>query len=540
MKILLMITMALTTAVTATAGEISVIPQPVTLTRAEGGFLLRPDTKLDAPAPLERLAAQLRDDLGAATGFSLPSGKRGSNVIVLKLDPGLKSIGSEGYRLSVTPKKIEISSSRPNGIFYGIQTLRQLLPSAIYRKAPVQGTPWQIPAVTVEDYPRFSWRGGHLDVGRHFMPKEFLFKYVDLLALHKLNVFHLHLTEDQGWRIEIKKYPRLTEIGAWRKDTMLKNEPAVFEGKPHGGFYTQEDLRELVAYARDRFVNIVPEIEMPGHSQAAVAAYPQLGNTGEPLEVATRWGVIEHVYSPEDATIAFLKDVLTEVMAIFPSEFIHVGGDEVPKKQWKESARAQARIKELGLKTEEELQSWFIRQIDTFLASKGRRLVGWDEILEGGLAPGATVMSWRGEKGGIEAAKQGHDVVMTPTGFTYFDYYQAKDRAAEPPAIGGFLPLDRVYGFEPIPGELTGTEVKRVLGAQFQIWTEYIPDPKQAEYMAYPRACALSEVVWSPRAARNLEDFMRRLPAHLERLKILDVNFRKPEFSTPPASARNH
>jgi hexosaminidase len=524
----LMISLALFVVVPASAGEISLIPQPVKLTRTEGFFILRPDTRIEAPPTLERVAARLRESLGAATGFPLPTAKRGSNVIVIKLDPALKSLGSEGYRLTVTEKKVVIVGSEPSGVFYAIQTLRQLLPPAIYRRAPVRAESWQIPAVTIEDYPRFSWRGGHLDVGRHFMPKEFLFKYVDLLALHKMNVFHLHLTEDQGWRIEIKKYPRLTEVGAYRKDSMLKYDPPAFEGKPHGGFYTQEDLRELVAYARDRFVTVVPEIEMPGHSQAAVAAYPEFGNTGEPLEVATRWGVIEHVFNPEDATIAFLKDVLTEVMDIFPSQFIHVGGDEVPKKQWKESARAQARLKELGLKGEDELQSWFIRQIDTFLASKGRRLVGWDEILEGGLAPGATVMSWRGEKGGIEAAKQGHDVVMTPTGFTYFDYYQSKDRATEPPAIGGFLPLDKVYSYDPIPKELAGADSKKVLGAQFQVWTEYIPDPKQAEYMAYPRACALSEVVWSPLSAKNFDDFMGRLVVHLERLKVLDVRYRKP------------
>ena len=525
---ILMIALVLYSAGPASTGEISLIPRPVKVTRTEGFFILSPDTRIEAPPGLERVAARLRESLGAATGFPLPAAKRGSNVIVLKLDPGLKSLGSDGYRLTVTEKKVVIAGSEPNGVFYAIQTLRQLLPPAIYRRAPVNGELWRIPAVTIEDYPRFSWRGGHLDVGRHFLPKEFLFKYVDLLALHKMNVFHLHLTEDQGWRIEIKKFPRLTEVGAYRKDSMLKSNPPVFEGRPHGGFYTQEDLRELVAYARDRFVTVVPEIEMPGHSQAAVAAYPQLGNTGEQLEVATRWGVIENVYNAEESTIDFLKDVLTEVMDIFPSKFIHIGGDEVPKKQWKESPRAQARIKELGLRGEDELQSWIVRQIDTFLAAKGRRLVGWDEILEGGLASGATVMSWRGEKGGIEAAKQGHDVVMTPTDFTYFDYYQSQDRAMEPRAIGGFLPLDKVYSYDPVPKELAGADSKKVLGAQFQVWTEYIPDPKQAEYMAYPRACALSEVVWSPLSAKNLDDFMGRLPVHLERLKILDVNFRKP------------
>ena len=518
----------LSTGVAVRAQDIAVIPGPVKLAKSSGVFTIRTDTRIVAAQSLEKLSQQLRDGLGPATGYVLKTASRGSSdAIVLKLEPKLLALGKEGYRLSVTPERVEISAPEQAGIFYGIQTLRQLLPAAVYRKAPVRGVAWQIAAVEIEDYPRFSWRGGHLDVGRHFMPKEFLLKYIDLLALHKMNVFHLHLTEDQGWRIEIMKYPRLTETGAWRKDSMLMVDPPTYEGKPHGGFYTQDDLREVVAYAGDRFINVVPEIEMPGHSQAAIAAYPELGNTGEQLEVCTRWGVIENVFNPEDSTIRFLQDVLTEVMDIFPSRFIHVGGDEVPKKQWKENARAQARIKELSLKTEDELQSWFIKQIDSFLTAKGRRLVGWDEILEGGLAPGATVMSWRGEKGAIEAARHGHDVVMTPASHTYFDYYQSRERNKEPPAIGGFLPLDRVYSYEPVPADLKGDETKRVLGSQFQVWTEYIPDAKQAEYMAFPRACALSEVLWSPAAKRDFDGFMNRLPVHLERLKILDVNYRK-------------
>ncbi len=514
----------------AHAQGISVIPEPVRLTKVKGVFLLRSETRIVANADLEPLAVQLRNSIGPATGYPLSLAHSGrSNVIEMKLDPKLKRLGKEGYRLSVTAKKVAIRAPELNGIFYGIQTLRQLLPTSIYRKGTVRNIRWEIPAVEIEDHPRFSWRGGHLDVGRHFMPKEFLFKYIDLLALHKFNVFHLHLTEDQGWRIEIKKYPRLTEVGAWRKDSMLTTKPPTYEGKPHGGFYTQEDLREIVAYAQQRFITVVPEIEMPGHSQAAIAAYPELGNLGSQLEVCTDWGVIEHVFNVEDGTIRFLQDVLTEVMDIFPSPFIHVGGDEVPKKEWKESARAQDRIKELGLKNEEELQSWFIKQMDNFLASKGRRLIGWDEILEGGVAPGAAVMSWRGEKGGIEAAQMGHDVVMTPTGYTYFDYYQSRNRVGEPQALGNFLPLDRVYSYNPVPAALKATESGRILGAQFQLWTEYIPDPKQAEYMMFPRACALSEVVWSPAQKRNLSEFMNRLSVHLQRLKILDVNYRNPK-----------
>jgi len=522
----------------AGAQDIALVPAPVRLTRSEGFFTLRPDTRIAAGRDLEALGERLRCELASATGYRLPMTRSGgSNAIELRLDPSLAKLGAEGYRLSVTPRKVEIRAPRPNGIFYGIQTLRQLMPASVYRRAPLRGAAWRIPAVQIEDYPRFSWRGGHLDVGRHFMPKEFLLKYIDLLALHKMNVFHLHLTEDQGWRIEIRKYPRLTEVGAWRKDTMLTVNPPTFSGKPHGGYYTQDDLREIVAYAAERFVTVMPEIEMPGHSQAAIAAYPELGNTGEPLEVWTRWGVSENVYNVEDATIRFLQDVLAEVLEIFPGRFIHIGGDEVPKKQWKESARAQARIKELGLKDEDELQSWFVRQMDEFLAARGRRLVGWDEILEGGLAPGATVMSWRGEKGGIAAARMGHDVVMAPVAFTYFNLYQSQNRDAEPPAFPDFVPLEKAYAYEPVPAALNPDEARRVLGAQFQLWTEYIPDPKLAEYMAYPRACALSEVVWSPAEKKDFADFKARLAVHLERLKALDVNYRRPDGERQPGRA---
>jgi len=512
----------------AGAQDLAIIPAPVKITRASGAFLLRPDTRIVAPGSLEPLGMQLQDYLRPATGLPLRVvGRGGSNTIQLKLDPKIRALGKEGYRLSANSKRIEIRAPQPDGLFYGIQTLRQLLPPSIFRLGRVARVKWEVPEVEIEDYPRFQWRGGHLDVGRHFMPKEFLFKYIDLLALHKMNVFHLHLTEDQGWRIEIRKYPKLTEVGAWRKDDMLTYDPPTYSGRPHGGCYSQDDLREVVAYARARFVTVVPEIEMPGHSQAAIAAYAELGNTGVPIEVATRWGVIENVFNVEDDTIRFLQGVLTEVMDIFPSPFIHIGGDEAPKKQWQESPRAQARIQELGLKDEDELQSWFIKQMDTFLASRGRRLIGWDEILEGGLAPGAAVMSWRGEKGGIAAAKEGHDVIMAPNSHTYFDYYQSRDRESEPRAIGGFLPLEKVYGYEPIPGALTPEEAKHVLGAQFQVWTEYIPNAKQAEYMAYPRACALSEVVWSPGGRKDFAGFTQRLATHLERLRILDVNYRR-------------
>jgi hexosaminidase len=396
------------------------------------------------------------------------------------------------------------------------------------------GAVWDLPVVHIEDQPRFGWRGAMLDTCRHFMPKDFVLEFIDLLALHKLNSFHWHLTDDQGWRIEIKKYPRLTQVGAWRKETRLGHEGRTqhgFDKQPHGGFYTQREIREVVEYARQRHITIVPEIEMPGHAQAAIAAYPELGVKGEPLEVWTRWGVNANIFNPNEKTILFMQDVLSEVIKLFPGTFVHVGGDEAIKDQWKASPEVQARIKELGLKDEHEMQSYFIGRMDKFLTSKGRRLIGWDEILEGGLAPGATVMSWRGVKGGIAAAQAGHDVVMAPTTFTYLDYYQSQE-PGELPAIGGFLPLETVYSFEPIPNELTPEQSSHVLGAQAQIWTEYLPTPGHVEYMAFPRLLALSEVTWAAKDRKNYPDFLARLAVHEERLKLLNVNFKptkKPE-----------
>lgn len=510
------------------AAPVSLVPMPNSVVNKPGYFVLSHSTRVYAPEELSSVGDLLRSYLSPGTGLELPIASRPiAGAIELRLDPSLSRLGPEGYKLSVTPNGARIASLTPAGVFYGVQTFRQLLSADSFRKAPIGRRTWAAPCVEIEDKPRFSWRGGHIDVGRHFMPKEFLLKFVDLLAMHKLNVMHLHLTEDQGWRVEIKRYPRLTQIGAWRKDTMLTYSPPTFTGKPHGGFYTQDDLRELVAYAAKRFITVVPEIEMPGHAQAAIAAYPELGNTGAQLEIATKWGVMESVFNVEDSTIQFLQNVLDEVMAIFPSTFIHIGGDECPKKEWKESAKAQAKMKMLGLKDEHELQSWFIKQMDAFLVSRGRRLVGWDEILEGGLAPGATVMSWRGMAGGVEAARLGHDVVMAPTDFTYFDYYQSSDRAKEPHAIGGHLPIEKVYTFEPVPSELTDAQAKRILGAQFQLWSEYIPNPKHMEYMMFPRACALAEVVWSSKESRDSKRFFATLPFHLERLGNLDVNFRR-------------
>lgn len=508
----------------------AIIPAPVQLRTGEGSFTLSASTKLVLSGDSAGAARLLRGYLAPATGLRL-SGTRtaGKDTIELRTDAALgKRLGREAYRLSVDGNRVVLTGGSATGLFYGVQTLRQLLPSDTLGSKRSSATSWEIPAVEIEDYPRFQWRGAHMDVGRHFMPKESVKKFIDVMAFHKLNVFHWHLTEDQGWRIEIKRYPKLTEVGAWRKDTMLVyGNPGKFSGEPHGGFYTQDDIREVVKYAQERHITIVPEIEMPGHSQAAIAAYPELGNLDTPLEVATRWGVIENVFNVKDETIQFLKNVLDEVMELFPGEFIHIGGDECPKVQWKQSAFAQEKMRRLGLKDEHELQSWFIKQMDAHIASKGRRMIGWSEILEGGLAPGAALMVWLGNEGAETAVKSGHDVVMAQTTHLYFDYYQSQDRTKEPHAIGGFVPLEKVYQYEPILPSFTAEQTKHVLGAQFQLWTEYIRDPKHLEYMAYPRGCALSEVVWSPKASRNYGDFRSRLEVHAERLSALDVNFRK-------------
>ncbi len=519
-----------------------IIPAPRHIQPGPGELRLDRTTRImlsdPASAELRALAELLAAPLRAASGLPLPvsqepAGDHMPHAIAIRLTPGAPSALPESYRLVVTGRGAILSAPTTAGLFRGLQTLRQLLPPEIERaerSLPVTPSRWAIPAVEIEDAPRFAYRGLLLDVARWFYPPEFLEKVIDLLALYKLNTLHLHLTDDQGWRLEIKKYPLLTRVGAWRKETILGQhfDPYVGDGRPHGGFYTQEQMREIVAYAAARHITIIPEIEMPGHARAALAAYPELSCTGGPFEVSTRWGVHQDIFCPSERTFGFLEDVLVEVMQLFPGRYIHVGGDEVPKDEWKESPVAQEVIRREGLADEEQLQSYFIRRIEGFLLAHGRRLIGWDEILEGGLAPEATVMSWRGVAGGIEAARQGHDVIMTPTDHAYFDYYQG-DPAAEPLAIGGFLPLDTVYAFEPVSKELTPTQAAHVLGAQGSVWTEYIPTPARAEYMILPRLLALSEVLWSPREARSWGRFVARLPAHFARLDALGVEYRVPE-----------
>ena len=508
----------------------NIIPMPVRIEPLEGSFVLTADSVIVAgPGTLEK-AEQLAAFLRPATGFALPMLEESSGVpaIYLMLDDRLKGLGVEGYELEVLSSGVKLRASSLAGLFYAGQSLRQLLPIEIFSDPRVEKV-WQVNAVSISDQPRFGWRGVHLDCCRHFMPLEFVFKLLDLMALHKLNTFHWHLTEDQGWRLEIKKYPKLTEVGAWRAQTIIghgyQTDPK-FDGKPHGGFYTQDQARAVVKYAAELHITVVPEIELPGHAQAAIAAYPELGNTGAQLKVGERWGIIEHVLNPNESTMQFLQDVFSEVLEIFPGTYIHVGGDECPKNEWKASPVAQARMQELGLHDEHELQSYFIRRMDAFLTARGRKLIGWDEILEGGLSPNATVHSWRGEEGGIEAARQGHDVVMAPQSHVYFDHYQAADQAREPLAIGGHSPLEKVYGYEPIPAQLSSQEAKHVLGSQAQMWTEYVPTVSHAEYMLFPRLCALCEVLWTPANRKDFVGFSGRLLPHLERLSLKNVNFR--------------
>jgi hexosaminidase len=518
---------------------LAIIPAPAAMRPLPGGLEgwtdLGMDISIESYGTLGPLAAYADSLLVASLGIPpAPARARDTRdqprkVMVLLLDSAVAGGHPEGYRLTVTSQGITLASAGPAGVFYGLQTLRQLLPPPS-PDGSAGPRPWFIPAVDIEDRPRFRWRGLHLDVGRHFQPAGFIKRYIDLLAAAKLNTFHWHLTEDQGWRIEIERYPRLTEVGAWRKESVLRRNlrPYVGDGVPHGGFYTQDEIREVVAHAASRFVTVVPEIEMPGHSLAALAAYPELACTPGPFEVGTTWGVFEDIYCPKEETFTFLEGVLDEVLALFPSVFIHVGGDEAPKARWKASAVAQGVIRREGLKDEHELQSWFIQRMERYLAARGRRLIGWDEILEGGLPEGATVMSWRGTSGGIAAAEAGHDVVMTPTSHLYFDYYQGNP-AGEPLAIGGDLPLEKVYAFEPVPPELDSTAARHVLGAQGNVWTEYLKTPAAVEYMAWPRALALAEVTWSARPRRDWDDFVRRLPTSLAWLRAWGVEYRVPK-----------
>ncbi|MEE2877055.1 MAG: beta-N-acetylhexosaminidase, partial [Candidatus Neomarinimicrobiota bacterium] len=464
---------------------LGLVPLPQKIEVRNGSFQFGQETTilLDATVPEAKYVIDyLSDHLKKRYDVELRR-TESSGQLHFKLTGESEDLEEEDYRLEVSSSGISLSAANPAGLFYGSVTLLQLLD-----EGERLGRSGSVPAVKITDSPRFSWRGMHLDVGRHFFPVDFVKRYIDLIAMHKMNRFHWHLTEDHGWRIEIKKYPKLTEIGAWRSESLVghyTDEPRRYDGIRYGGFYTQDEIREVVEYAAERFITVVPEIEMPGHSVAALAAYPELACTDGPFEVEKLWGVHDDVYcAGKEVTFEFLQDVLTEVMALFPSTYIHIGGDECPKTRWKAHDLDQKRMKEENLKDEHELQSYFVKRIERFLSSHDRRLVGWDEILEGGLPPAATVMSWRGYQGGIEAANSGHDVIMTPTSYCYFDYYQSKDKESEPLAIGGFLPLSKVYQFEPIPPEIDPEKAHHILGGQGNVWTEYIKTEDQVEYMA--------------------------------------------------------
>ncbi|MBB5997285.1 beta-N-acetylhexosaminidase [Streptomonospora salina] len=503
----------------------SLVPRPAELSTGDyDGLVLTPSTRIDADHASRGTEAWLRTELGAATGLPLQRGDGQNAQIRLSVDPKA-GLGGEGYRLIVDAAGALVVGNDPAGVFYGAQTLRQLLPAAAYRRAPADpAARWTLPSVRITDRPRFGWRGCMLDVARHFMPKHDVLRFVDLLAMHKLNVLHLHLTEDQGWRVEIKRYPRLTDTASWRTESQVgADSPPAFDGRPHGGFYTQDDIREIVAYAAARHITVVPEIDVPGHSQAAIAAYPELGE-GEPVGVARHWGIIDNVLNVSDTTLEFYRGVFDELLDLFPSPYVCVGGDECPKEQWRRSETAQRRIREEGLADEDELQSWFIRQFDTYLADRGRRLLGWDEILEGGLAPGATVMSWRGTEGGVAAAQAGHDVVMCPTGTSYLDYRQSADDG-EPVPVGTVLSAADVYTAERVPAELSDEEAERVLGVQVNIWSEHLDSPRTVDYMAFPRLSAFAEAAWS-HGTRDYTEFQPRLERHLKRLDACGVEYR--------------
>ena len=511
--------------------EVQIIPLPSSMTNMEGTFAISSGTKIlinsDSPE-MHKVTANLcryLENFYEIKNKITFSGATEKNSIFIKLNTRL-SISKEAYNLTVSPKGIMLEAPSPNGLFYGIQTMLQLMPPIKQKLSEVV-----LPAVEIKDTPRFAWRGLHLDVGRHFMPKEFVLKYLDYMALHKFNTFHWHLTEDQGWRVEIKKYPKLTEVGSIRKETLVGHYGSKsYDGTPVGGFYTQEDIKEVVAYAADRFITVVPEIEMPGHSLGALTAYPELGCTGGPYEVATTWGVFDDVYcAGKEETYTFLQDVLTELIPLFPGEYFHIGGDECPKTRWQKCPVCKQKMKDEGLRSEHELQSYFVQRMEKFLNANGKKLIGWDEILEGGLAPNAAVMSWRGEQGGIAAAKQHHNVVMTPGDYCYLDHYQA-DPKTEPLAIGGFLSLKKIYSYEPVPASLTEDESKYVLGAQGNVWTEYMKSPEQVEYMVYPRAAALAEVVWSPKGPKDFDNFKSRLVKLTKLYDLLGINYCKAEF----------
>ena len=515
------------------ADTVSIIPQPRYVQMDEGTFRIDKDTKIFLDEPVEeymRIVGFLNERLLAAAGFSLEitDEMTADGNVIFFMNAGLPS---EAYGIHVEPNRIVIDYGDGAGAFYALQTIFQLLPEEIFADSRQRGVKWEIPCLAMEDAPRFKYRGMHLDVCLHYFDVDFLKKYIDIMALHKVNRFHWHLTEDQGWRLEIKKYPLLTEKGQWRKETVVGSlNSGVYDGTPYGGYYSQEQVRDLVQYAAERYVTIIPEIELPGHALAAIACYPELScGLEDHYETATKWGVFKQVYCPKETTFEFLEDVFDEVFELFPSEVVHIGGDECPKASWKACPHCQALIRKLGLKDEYELQSWFVTRMEKYINSKGREIIGWDEILQGGLAPNAKVMSWLGEEGGIQAARQHHEVVMAPHQKYYLDYWQA-DPDSEPLAMGGPTTLKTMYEYEPVPEVLTPEEARYIIGVEGCVWTEYMDSPERVEYMAWPRMCAIAETGWT-QTGKDWDGFTRRLETHLGRLDRLDVGYCKAFFN---------
>lgn len=527
----------------AVVNEYNIIPLPNQMVTKDGRFELSKDVEVftaSCTPEVQEIADSMIDRIKMVSGIQLQQTYKtpeGPSINFVMQD----SMPKEGYKLSVTPEKITITASQPNGFFYGVQSLYQLLPPAIYGKEKVKDANWSVPAVEIEDAPRFSYRGMHLDVSRHFASTDYIYKYIDMLAMHKMNTFHFHLTDDQGWRIEIKKYPKLTEIGSKRKETLIDyyfvNYPQVFDGKEHGGYYTQDQIKDIVEYAASKYITVVPEIEMPGHAIAALAAYPELScNPDTTYAVTGTWGVFEEVFCPSDTTFKFLEGVLDEVMELFPSPYIHIGGDECPKTAWEKSAFCQSLIKKLGLKDdttpnaidgrkhtkEEKLQSYFVTRMEKYLNSKGRNIIGWDEILEGGLAPNATVMSWRGVEGGMNAAKAGHNAIMTPNPYAYLDHYQEEPEIA-PTTIGGYNTLKKTYSYNPVPDDADELAKKHIIGVQGNVWTEYMQNDERRDYQAFPRAIALAETGWTLNKNKNWNNFCQRMVEEFQRMDVMNV-----------------
>lgn len=521
--------------------DYQIVPLPKEIKEGTTGntpFVLMQSTRIVYPKhnkQMQRNAEFLSEYVKDVTGYGLKIGTRKIKSPAISLTLGLQSSNPEAYSINISEAGIQIQGASEAGVFYGIQALRKSMPIGKYAQI-------EFPSVEINDYPEFGYRGALLDISRHFFTKEEVKEYIDMMALHNMNRFHWHLTDDQGWRIEIKKYPELTSIGSQRKESQngyYENHERVlkFDGVPHGGFFTQDDIKEVVAYAAERYITIIPEIDLPGHMVSALASYPELGCTGGPYNVWTHWGISEDVLcAGNEKTYQFLTDVFDEIMELFPSTYIHIGGDECPKTRWAQCPKCQAKIKAEGIKSddkhtkEEYLQSYVMKYMSDYLSEHGRKIIGWDEILEGEAAPGATIMSWRGEAGGIEAARLGHDVIMVPNNYLYLDYYQSKDYESEPYyAIGGYNPVDKIYNYNPLPASLNETEKAHIIGVQANLWTEYIKDFKQVEYMILPRWGAVAEIQWTG-GAKDYPAFLKRLDKFVKLYQAKGYTYAKHAF----------